>query len=127
MSFVPTPTPHSSAAAGFHIGYEVRHGPYGKGLYATHAIPAGALLWKNVSQSYAQVRDSPLGSVAAAQANGCNVLAFENEAEARARLGELLSHEARAYWMDHVRVVFREELACVSLDGFLGEGLACVL
>ena len=77
----PTPTPHHDVAPGFHVPYEVKECAFGKGLFATVAIPAGTLLWKHKP--------------------GSNVLSFATEAEARARLQQLPEAE-RAYWMDHV-------------------------
>ena len=87
-AWAPTPPPHHAVACGFHVGYEVRDSQYGKGLFATHDIPSGTLLWKYSSGA--------LG------APGVNVASFASEAEARARLEALGSPEARVFWMDHV-------------------------
>jgi len=84
----PTPLPHTNVRGGFHIRYEVRDSPYGRGLFAAHDIPSGTLLWK-----YAP---GPAG------APGANVLSFTSEAEARARLQQLPDAAARVFWMDHV-------------------------
>lgn len=86
-SWSPTPPPHKDVRAGFHVGYVVRQGAYGNGLFAAHAIPSGTLLWK--------YRRGARGDASA------NVLAVRTESEARARLQEL-TQEERVYWMDHV-------------------------
>jgi SET domain-containing protein len=101
----PTPLPHngSSVSAGFHVRYEVRDSTYGKGLFALHDIPNGTLLWK-----YAP---------GAKGAKDVNVISFKTEDEARARLHELPSQEARAFWMDHV-YMFDGKLNEILDDGY---------
>ncbi len=85
----PRALPHDDAScpAGFHVGYEVRACEFGAGLFATHAIPAGTLLWK--------YKSGPKG------APGVNVYSYTNEAEVRARLAEL-TPERQQFFMDHV-------------------------
>ena len=102
-SWTPTPTPHGSVAAGFHVPYEVRETAYGKGLFVTVDVPSGTLLWKCTI--------GPKGSP------GVNVYSFKTEEEARARLAELSDSEAR-YWMDHV-YMFDGKLNEILDDGKL--------
>lgn len=102
-SWTPTPTPHHAVRAGFHVGYAVRDGPFGQGLFATHDIPSGTLLWK--------YRRGARGDAAA------NVLAVRSEAEARERLKEL-TPEQQVYWMDHV-YMFEGALNEILDDGKL--------
>ena len=101
-AWAPTPLPHDdSIPSGFHIGYRVGDSAFGKGLFATHFIPAGTLMWK--------YRCGPRG------APGVNVWSYANEAETRARLAELAPAEAE-FFMDHV-YAFDGKLNEITDDG----------
>jgi hypothetical protein len=103
-SWTPTPTPHNeSTRAGFHVGYEIKDGEFGKGLYAVHHIPAGTLMWKYQS--------GPRG------APNVNVWSYTSEESARTRLGEV-SKEDASYIMDHV-YMFDGRLNEITDDGKL--------
>ena len=103
-SWAPTPTPHDAATkAGFHVGYAIKDGEFGQGLYATHFIPAGTLMWKYQSGA----RGAP----------NVNVWSYASEAECRARLAEV-SPEQAAYIMDHV-YMFDGRLNEITDDGKL--------
>ena len=100
----PTPLPHDDTCrAGFHVGYRVGESKYGKGLFATHFIPKGTLLWK--------YRCGPPGS------SGVNVWCYSNEAETRQRIGHLTPGEA-TFFMDHV-YAFEGKLNEILDDGKL--------
>jgi hypothetical protein len=108
--------PHNgtSVKSGFHVEYEVKPCAFGNGLFAKTDIPKGTLLWKIIAMPYAQAaiaaeqfggRGLAASTKAAAQAAGCNVISFNNEAEAQERLEELGKEggiDAQAFWMDHV-------------------------
>jgi hypothetical protein len=99
-----TPAPHdASTRAGFHVGYAIKEGEFGKGLYATHFIPAGTLMWKYQS--------------GARGGANVNVWSYASEAECRARLAEATAEEA-AYIMDHV-YMFDGRLNEITDDGKL--------
>ena len=103
-SWTPTPTPHNSATrAGFHVGYAIKDGEYGRGLYATHFIPKGTLMWKYQSGA----RGAP----------NTNVWSYTSEAAARARLAEVPRADAE-YIMDHV-YMFDGRLNEITDDGKL--------
>lgn len=102
-SWSPKALPHDdSCAPGFHVGYEVRDCEFGKGLFATHFIPSGTLLWK--------YKSAPKG------APGVNVWSYTCDAEVRARLAEL-TPERQQFFMDHV-YCFEGRLNEILDDGF---------
>jgi hypothetical protein len=102
--WAPTATPHdASTRAGFHVGYAIKDGEFGQGLYATHFIPAGTLMWKYQS--------------GARGAANVNVWSYTTEEEARARLAEATPEQA-AYIMDHV-YMFDGRLNEITDDGKL--------
>lgn len=105
-SWSPTPAPHngSNAKCGFHVRYEVKESAFGKGLYVLDDIPIGSLVWK---YSPGKAGDADV-----------NVAVYTTEAETRAHLNSLATHEDRVSWVDHV-YMFEGKLNEILDDGLL--------